>query len=176
MAERIIDRAATRLRQHNVTAAPIQTESIAIGGGDATHDELVELAGRLAQEARLPRAVTQHLVNSYGTEAQRIVELLRADESLREPIIANDEVLPHLAAEIVYAARYEMALTLADALTRRTRLAMLAELQNDAVLIRCADLMAVELGWNVTERIRQIELMRTELRREYAVSSQAGSH
>ncbi len=170
MAERIVDRAVTRLRQHNVKAAPIETERIAIGGGNATHDELVELAGRLAQEERLPRATTQHLVNSYGTEAARIVELMRADESLREPLIKNDEALPHVAAEIVYAARYEMALTLADALARRTRLAMLAELRSDAVLIRCADLMAVELGWNVTERIKQIEAMRGELGREYAVN------
>ena len=169
MAERIVDRAVTRLRQHNVKAAPIETERIAIGGGNATHDELVELAGRLAQQERLPRAVTRHLVRSYGTEALRIAELMRADESLRAPLIADDEALPHVAAEIVYAVRYEMALTLADALTRRTRLAVLAEMKSDEVLIRCADLMAVELGWNVTERIRQIEQMRLELQREYAV-------
>ena len=46
---------------------------------------------------------------------------------------------------------------------------MLAEMKSDEVLIRCADLMATELGWNVTERIKQIEAMRVELQSEYSV-------
>jgi glycerol-3-phosphate dehydrogenase len=172
MAERIVDRAITRLRQdHSLQLSPSSTENIPLGGSALTHDELVELSGRLAAQENISRAAAQHLVSSYGAEATRIAELMRADEALRAPLFPNDEALPHIAAEIVYAARYEMAQTLADALTRRTRLAMLAEMKTDDVLIRCADLMATELGWNVTERIRQIEWVRDELAREYTVTS-----
>ena len=172
MAERIVDRAIARVRQsHSLQVSPSTTENIALSGGVLTHDELVELSGRLAAQENISRATAQHLVNSYGAEATRVAELMRADESLRALLFSGDEALPHVAAEIVYAVRYEMAQTLADALTRRTRLAMLAEMKSDEVLIRCADLMATELGWNVTERIQQIEAMRAELAKEYAVTS-----
>jgi len=49
--------------------------------------------------------------------------------------------LPHIAAEVVYASRYEMAATAADFLERRTRIALLAPDHGDSCIARVATLM-----------------------------------
>ena len=61
-----------------------------------------------------------------------------------------------IGAQIVHAVRHEMAVTLEDALLRRTGLGTLVHPGNEA-LERVADLMARELGWDDAERTRQIE-------------------
>ncbi len=65
--------------------------------------------------------------------------------------------LPYLRAEAVYAARHEMATTLTDVLTRRTRAHLL---DRDATLTAApaiAELLAGELGWDSAERERQLD-------------------
>ena len=69
-----------------------------------------------------PEAAAQ-LVGRYGSEARVVAALLEADPSLGDPIIAG---LPDLRAEVVYAARHEMATTVDDILARRTRLRLQA--------------------------------------------------
>ena len=49
--------------------------------------------------------------------------MVEADPDLAEPLV---EGLPYLRAEAVYAARHEMAATLDDVLSRRTRARLLA--------------------------------------------------
>ena len=91
---------------------------------------------------------------------------MREDESLRDRLVAD---LPHVKAEIVYAARCEMAVTLADALTRRTRLAMLAGEAARTCAPVAAELMAKELDWNEAETSRQVEMFAREFAREYSI-------
>jgi glycerol-3-phosphate dehydrogenase len=94
-----------------------------------------------------------------------VIELTREDEALRRPLVDG---LPHLAAEVVYAARYESAMTAADVLTRRTRLALLAGAASLDCAPRVAELMARELGWDERERAEQVARYRDEYEREYA--------
>ncbi|MGH9853349.1 MAG: glycerol-3-phosphate dehydrogenase C-terminal domain-containing protein, partial [Blastocatellia bacterium] len=109
-------------------------------------------------------------VYSYGANYQRLIELMREDEQLREHLV---EGLPQLLVEIVYAARHELALTLADVMTRRLRLAMLAGEDSLQCAAVAADLMARELGWNPEEVERQIAQFQAEFEREYSVSNAA---
>ncbi len=169
MAEHGIDLAANRLSERfNVTTSNgANTKNVAISGGELGRYELASVAERLSQTENLPPETAEHLVYSYGANYQRLIELMREDEQLREHLV---EGLPQLLVEIVYAARHEMALTLADVMTRRLRLAMLAgedSLQCAAVV---ADLMARELGWNAEEVKRQIAQFRAEFEREYSAS------
>src|SRR5262249_49504442 len=113
----------------------------------------------------LPLEIARHLVNSYGADYRRLIELMREDEQLRGRLV---EGLPQVLAEIVYAARYEMALTLADAMTRRTRLATLAGRDSLGCATIAADLMARELNWSREETDRQIARFIAEFKREYA--------
>jgi glycerol-3-phosphate dehydrogenase len=169
MAEHGIDLASDRLsKRFNVIARNnASTKEIAIGGGEASRSELMEAARRLAEIEKLPPETAEHLVRSYGSNHQRLIELMREDEQLREHLV---EGLPHLAVEVVYAERHEMALTLADVMVRRTRLAMVAgaaSIQGAAV---AADLMARELKWDKDETDRQIAQFVAEFEREFVAS------
>ena len=64
---------------------------------------------------------------------------------LRERLVAG---LPHLAAEVVYAARFEMATCVEDVLSRRTRALLLDARAASAAAARTAELLADELGWD----------------------------
>lgn len=94
-----------------------------------------------------------HLVARYGADADDVRALIDQNPDLGTPIIPG---LPYLAAEVVYAVRYEMALSLIDVVTRRTR----AHLQHRDATERAAPsiaaLMATELGWDEAETERQV--------------------
>jgi glycerol-3-phosphate dehydrogenase len=55
--------------------------------------------------------------------------------------------LPYLRAEVVYAARYEMARSVDDVLSRRTRSLLLDRDASLAAAPDVARLLAPELGW-----------------------------
>lgn len=167
MAENTVDLAALRLRERKgVDSGASRTEERPISGGAIDRDRLHAIATDLAQSEHLPIETTQHLVFTYGSNYERLLELMREDERLREPLIAG---LPHLFAEIVYAARSEMAVDLADVLTRRTRLAMLAGESAVESAPVVASLLAKELNWSAEEIKRQVEAFLAEYEREYGV-------
>jgi glycerol-3-phosphate dehydrogenase len=168
MAEHGIDLAGKRLNERfNVVADnSMSTKETAISGGEMSRDELEKIARQLSQTENLSAETARHLVNSYGSNYQRLVELMREDEQLREPLV---EGLPHPAVEIVYAARHEMALTLADVMARRTRLAMLAGEKAVERAAVAADLMARELGWSREEAERQVAQFTAEFECEYTI-------
>ena len=58
----------------------------------------------------------------YGADAPAIQELMRADPALAAPL---HPALPYTGAEVVWAARVEMARTVEDVLARRCRALML---------------------------------------------------
>jgi glycerol-3-phosphate dehydrogenase len=60
-----------------------------------------------------------------------------------------------IGAELVRAVRSEMAITLADAVIRRTPIGALG-CPNDAALDCAAAIVGAELGWDVIRREREI--------------------
>src|SRR5215468_862716 len=145
MAEHGIDLAARRLSERfNVIAGAASAKDTALDG-ESGYAESAITPEQLSRTENLPLETARHLLRDYGPDYQRLIELAREDERLRARLV---EGLPQILAEVVYAARYEMALTLADVMTRRTRLAMLAgtEALNCAAIV--ADLMANEFGWS----------------------------
>jgi glycerol-3-phosphate dehydrogenase len=83
---------------------------------------------------------------------------------LAEPVI---EGLPYLGAEVVFAARSEMAVSLLDVLTRRTR----AHLQDARATARGASTVAAllqgELGWSDEQCAREVAAYVTLAREEF---------
>jgi glycerol-3-phosphate dehydrogenase len=106
-----------------------------------------------------------HLAGRYGTLAADVEALAAADASLGEPLVNG---LPYLRAEAVYAARHEMATSLEDVLTRRTRAHLFDRAAAAAAAEPVAALMAAELGWDDAEVARQVadyrQLVETEER------------
>ena len=141
------------------------TADIPISGAGLSRAELEKVAQLLSRTESLSVETARHLGFTYGSNYNKLVDLMHEDERLREPLTDD---LPYIKAEIVYAARAEMAVTLADVLTRRMRLAILAGEEALVCAPVVADLMAKELCWNKEEISRQIALFSIEFNREYS--------
>jgi glycerol-3-phosphate dehydrogenase len=95
-----------------------------------------------------------------------IGQLITKDPTLKELIHSR---YPYLKAEIVYAVRYEMALTVEDILARRTRLLFLdatAALEASPLV---AAVMAHELAKGEVWQKEQLNLFK-ELAKQYILS------
>jgi glycerol-3-phosphate dehydrogenase len=136
MAEDTVDAVAARLGR----TAKCQTRRLRLVG-----------AGRRQHPDGSPAA---HLYGRYGTLASEVEALVATDSTLGEPLVPGQ---PHLRAEVVYAARDEMALTVDDVLTRRTRIRLFDRRGAIAAAPLVAALMAPELGWDSAERERQVQ-------------------
>jgi len=90
-----------------------------------------------------------HLANRYGGETDTLLTMIASDPGLAKPLVPG---LPYLAAEAVYAVRYEMATTVDDVLSRRTRARLLLRDESAAAADRVADIMGDELGWDAARR------------------------
>jgi glycerol-3-phosphate dehydrogenase len=168
MAEQGVDLAVKRLRERfQIHANNVSTAEAAIGGPLGLK-ESEDLAARISQTENLSLETSRHLVRDYGADYLRLIELMRENERLREKLV---EGLPQVLAEVVYSARYEMAMTLADTMTRRMRLAILAGRDSVTAAAAVAQTMASELGWSGEETERQIAQFIDEFNREFTASA-----
>jgi glycerol-3-phosphate dehydrogenase len=106
----------------------------------------------------------------YGADALLIQDLVRVEPALGEPL---HPALPCLAAEVVFAARHEMARTVEDVLARRTRALFLDARAAAEMAPRVAELLARELGRDSAWRAEQVREFR-ELASGYQLGSIPG--
>ncbi|MEX2268059.1 MAG: glycerol-3-phosphate dehydrogenase/oxidase [Acidimicrobiia bacterium] len=104
-----------------------------------------------------------HLAGRYGTEGDAIHGLVHTDPSLGEALVPG---LPYLRAEAIHAVRHEMATTVDDVLSRRTRARLLARDASAAAAGAVAELLAPELGWTADEAARQADAYRASVAHE----------
>ena len=88
----------------------------------------------------------------YGTEQAAVLAVADGRPDLLEPAVPG---LPYTGAELVYAAREEMALTLDDVLARRTRAGIQRAHATMAAAPALARLLAPEMGWDEREAAGQ---------------------
>ena len=94
-----------------------------------------------------------HLSGRHGSNTAEVIAVAASQPDGAQPLHPR---LPYIQAEVIYAARDEMALTVTDVLARRTRALILdrgAALESAPLV---ADLMASELGWSEEDRRRQL--------------------
>jgi glycerol-3-phosphate dehydrogenase len=154
------------------------------GGKWTTYRHMAEdCVNQAATLARLPDrpCVTKHLnihgfhpaaekfgrLAVYGSDAPAVRGLEESDPSLAEPL---DAALPYTGAEVVWAARQEMARTLEDVLARRTRALFLNVRAAMRMAPRAAALLARELGRDTAWAAAQVDSFRT-LARNYLLSA-----
>jgi glycerol-3-phosphate dehydrogenase len=94
-----------------------------------------------------------HLRGRYGSDAPAVAGLAEADPTLAGPLVEGQ---PYVRAEAVYAVREEMARTLDDVLSRRTRARLFARDASAEAAAEVGRLLAPELGWSDAERERQV--------------------
>jgi glycerol-3-phosphate dehydrogenase len=107
---------------------------------------------RLVGAAGAPAGTPAHLADRYGDEARAVQALVDADPDLGRPLV---EGLPYLRAEAVHAVRAEMARTVDDVLSRRTRARLQARDASAAAAPDVAALLASELGWTKARATRE---------------------
>ncbi|HEV3213407.1 MAG TPA: glycerol-3-phosphate dehydrogenase/oxidase [Acidimicrobiales bacterium] len=133
MAEDTVDEVARQLKGTPrcrtkalpLLGAPTGTERVAVPGIGAS--------------------LAEHLASRYGTEAAAVVGVATHDPSLLDPFC---EPLPYVGAELVYAARSELAVTLSDLLCRRTRAHLIDARAAFTHAEHAARIVAGELGWD----------------------------
>ena len=134
--------------------------------GAAPRDELDRLASELAaadRPRRRHRAAA--LVDRHGTQARDVVALGRELDLVR-PLADG---IPQLEAEVAWAVRHELALSLDDVLSRRMRLSMARRDRGAAIAPRVAAIMAAELGWDAARQAAEVDAYLATARREYDV-------
>ena len=94
------------------------------------------------------------LMTRYGALSLEVMEPVADDPSLLEPLVPG---LGYVRAEAVYAVRHEMARSLDDVLSRRTRARLLDRQATVASARSVADLIAPHLGWDAAEIDRQVQ-------------------
>jgi glycerol-3-phosphate dehydrogenase len=89
----------------------------------------------------------------YGSDALAIQDLMHATPSLAQPLHPQ---LPYTGAEVVWAARHEMARTVEDVLARRTRALFLNARAAEAMAPEVGRLMAHELDWTESHKASEV--------------------
>jgi glycerol-3-phosphate dehydrogenase len=120
-------------------------------------------AGRLAEDYGVPREAVEHLLDRYGTRAEEVLRLARADAGLARPLAQGH---PYLRAEVAYAVTHENALHVEDVLMRRTRLFIESADAGAGAAADVAAIMGRLLGWSRRRRgaetRRYLDLVRAE--------------
>ncbi|RPD46874.1 glycerol-3-phosphate dehydrogenase/oxidase [Hymenobacter sediminis] len=113
--------------------------------------------------ASLPPGSRGNHLSAYGSDLPALQELITQHPELGEPL---DEALEFLRAEVVWAARSEMARTVEDVLARRVRVLFLDARAAIRIAPQVAALLAQELGRNEQWQQQQVEAF-TALARHY---------
>ena len=93
----------------------------------------------------------------YGSDALHIQDLIHGEPALGAPL---HPALPTCGAEVVWAARFEMARTVEDALARRTRALFLNARAAIEMAPEAARLLARELGRDEAWKDAQVDAFR----------------
>ena len=170
----VSERTADLSRRHTVSVS--HHGVVTVTGGKLTtyrkmaQDTVDAVVGRLGESPRRRRCVTKslpligattktrdpvalaqphgRLLGRYGTEAAAVLDLTRDRPELLEPVVPG---LPYTGAELVYAAREEMARTLDDVLSRRTRAVIQLAHATMSTAAKAAALIASDMGWDAKE-------------------------
>jgi glycerol-3-phosphate dehydrogenase len=135
---------------HPTKALPLQ--------GSAGWQKIRRILEQRGAKLGLSAPSIEHLNHSYGTMAQTILDIIEEDPSLATQLIDD---LPYLKAEVIYACRYEMAITPDDILAHRTSIVLEDKQAGAGILDEVSRLMEKELGSlpgvRKAERLRSVQ-------------------
>ncbi len=152
MAEQTVD-AIAKVLGHR---APCRTENAYLLGG-ASFD---------AQASVASGGYPSHLAERYGTESRFVSEILIGDPAMAEPVVPGQ---PYRMAEVVYAVRHEMATTVDDVLSRRTRLRIHARDASAEAAPAIGAILQRELGLSADEVSAQVASYVASVNKEKSV-------
>jgi glycerol-3-phosphate dehydrogenase len=150
LAEKTVDALVEKLgmRGRNCT-----TETALTPGGGIGRFKLFE---RQMEAEHDPVPNINHLARLYGTRVRDVLAIGQNRPELRVALSESGDI----GAQVLFAIREEMAMTLEDVVMRRTGIGQLGD--PGAAKIACtADLMAGELGWTEARKAKEIQSIAT---------------
>ena len=142
MAEKTLDRILATMGRR----APSRTASTPLPGGNIEDFTSFLAETKRVYKARFGPEVISSLTRNYGSALQDVISLADTEPNLSDTL--GDSYT--IKAEVAYAARSEMALTLRDIVFRRTDLGTGGH-PGHAALEECASLMGSEMNWNASK-------------------------
>jgi glycerol-3-phosphate dehydrogenase len=176
------EKTAAISREHTVQVSPSGLVTI-IGGKWTTYrkmavDTLSKAVpvGQLKERPSLTQDLRIHgfhknpeefgIFAIYGSDAPALQDLIRENKAYGKQL---HPAMTTVAAEVIWAARHEMARTIEDFLSRRTRALVLDARASMEMAPQVAELMARELGRDKTWRDNQVSAYK-KLARGYLLS------
>jgi len=120
--------------------------------GSEIRDLTTFIAEAKASFRDIPETAVDFLARLYGTELPAVMEIARSDKQYAVSLDADGEIL----AQVLYAIREEMAMTLKDILIRRTGIGSLGH-PGEKVLETVAQVAGRELHWGQARMDRELE-------------------
>lgn len=151
LAEKLVDQIAAELEmaprgpfgKHPSRRIPLP------GGHTGPFQAFVHSAReQAARDFHLPLPIAERIVRTYGSRWPLVLEPLHGEKQLAEPLPGTPTLL---AAEVEFAIRHEMALTLEDFLLRRSGLDWVAGTER-ALVPTVAEVFARRLGWDAEQK------------------------
>jgi glycerol-3-phosphate dehydrogenase len=145
-AEQVVNVALDKLKR---ARAPSHSADRPLPGGHVRDFDATVAEARRDYDTLLPSDTIPHLIAAYGSRYREVLEAASSHPEWRTRLAPDS---PVIGAQIVWAARHEMAVTLADAVVRRTPLGALG-FPGDAAVETAARIMAGEARWT-DDRVR----------------------
>ena len=133
--------------------------------GALPRPDLDALAARLAATYNIDPVLATRVVDRHGSEAEPVLSL-GAELRLLGPLAPD---VSALAAEVAWAARHELALSVGDVLARRTRLAQERPDRGEPFVRRVAHILGTELGWDAERQASETRAYLVAAHREFDV-------
>jgi glycerol-3-phosphate dehydrogenase len=115
---------------------------------------------RAGLELGLTTAHVEHLLWHYGTETEGILNLIRGDRRLGDPV---HPAHPAVGAEVIHAVRREFACRVADVLVRRVHVATETSDRGVAAAAAVAAIMGREQRWTPAQVEQEVQRYTEEI-------------
>jgi glycerol-3-phosphate dehydrogenase len=148
LAEKTVDLAVRRL---GGKAQPCRTATIPLLEGSMANLASFTVRKQEQYSSMLAKEMAAHLIRYYGTGIDRVMELAAGNEELLRPLSPAVSVC---AAEVLYAVRKEMAMTLEDVVFRRSGMGTVG-CPDEAALKRTIAIMTKELDWTAAQQAEE---------------------
>lgn len=164
LSMQIVDMAVEQLKKRDqdlgTRLKATRTGQIMLGGWQNKDDYLTSSAqiSSYGRKLGLDPATIEHLSATYGKDALKIMETAEAEPKLKERICPD---FPPIMAEVPFVTENEMAESLEDIFSRRTRLGFLHHKQCLQAAPKVARMVAETRGWDnarIASEIANLEL------------------
>ena len=153
LGESLVARIAPRLGI--ALRGPSSRHEVLPGGQTGPFEVYVDYASwEAVRMFKVPIEIAERIVRTYGSRWREILEPVRDDASLAEVLPGTPSLL---AAEVEFAIRSEMAVSVEDFLLRRSGLGWLSRWKLRGAVPRVAEIFASRLGWSAERRIAEAD-------------------